>query len=476
MNKYSTTSLKKNYFYQILYQIITLITPLITTPYISRILGVENIGKFTYAYSIATYFGMFIHLGLANYGNREIAKVRDNNQKLSKTFLEIYVMQLTMGAIVLGCYIIYIFYFSTDFIMSCIMLLYICSAIFSITWFYNGLELFKLTVIRNIFIKLLSIILIYCFVKTRNDIYIYAIIMTGDMLLSSIILWPIVKKNVQLQKISFSGVVRHIKPNVILFISVLFVSFYTVLDKIMLGMLSNMKEVGFYENAYKITSIPTMAIASLGTIMLPRISNMLVNGKKEKVKKYNEQSLILSCFLSIPISFGIVAISKEFVPLFYGDGFQKCAELLPILIFSSIFISLGNVIQTQCFIPNNLDGAYVFAAVIGALVNIFFNILLIPKYQSVGAALGTLLAEIATLLYQMWIAKKYINIKRTVYLSMPFAICGGIMFFCISNIYLDNVITSIVIKIIVGGFIYIFLSLLYFLVILRRLNSWKYNV
>lgn len=300
--------------------------------------------------------------------------------------------------------------------------------------------------------------------------------MTGDMLLSSIILWPIVKKNVQLQKISFSGVVRHIKPNVILFISVLFVSFYTVLDKIMLGMLSNMKEVGFYENAYKITSIPTMAIASLGTIMLPRISNMLVNGKKEKVKKYNEQSLILSCFLSIPISFGIVAISKEFVPLFYGDGFQKCAELLPILIFSSIFISLGNVIQTQCFIPNNLDGAYVFAAVIGALVNIFFNILLIPKYQSVGAALGTLLAEIATLLYQMWIAKKYINIKRTVYLSMPFAICGGIMFFCISNIYLDNVITSIVIKIIVGGFIYIFLSLLYFLVILRRLNSWKYNV
>lgn len=172
MNKYSTTSLKKNYFYQILYQIITLITPLITTPYISRILGVENIGKFTYAYSIATYFGMFIHLGLANYGNREIAKVRDNNQKLSKTFLEIYVMQLTMGAIVLGCYIIYIFYFSTDFIMSCIMLLYICSAIFSITWFYNGLELFKLTVIRNIFIKLLSIILIYCFVKTRNDIYI----------------------------------------------------------------------------------------------------------------------------------------------------------------------------------------------------------------------------------------------------------------------------------------------------------------
>ena len=467
MKRNGKNTLKQNYLYQMLYQIVTLITPLITTPYISRILGSSNIGQYTYAYSIATYFGMFVLLGLSNYGNREIAKVRDDKVKLSKTFIEIYCMQFAMGIFVLCIYIIYCKAIANDNRMALVMIFYIVANIFSITWFYNGLELFKLVVTRNVLIKVLSTILIFCFVKTQNDIYIYAIIMTGDMLLSSLSLWFFVPNYICWERINISEIIRHIRPNCVLFISVLFVSFYTVMDKIMLGILSNMEEVGFYESAYKIISIPTMAIASLGTIMLPRISHMIANNQKEQVKRYNEQSLIVSCFLSIPVSFGILAIAKEFVPFFLGEGFQKCSELLAIMIFSSVFISLGNVVQTQCFIPNGLDRAYVFATIIGASVNMVFNVLLIPVFYSVGAAIGTLLAEISTLLYQFWIASAYINIRKMVFLSFPFVIFGTIMFLGIYPIHLDNTVASIIIKIFIGVAIYLFFSCIYYHKILK---------
>lgn len=156
-----------------------------------------------------------------------------------------------------------------------------------------------------------------------------------------------------------SDIGQLIKPNLTLFVPVIAISLYTIMDRVMLGMMSSMTEVGYYENLNKLTQIPVMAISFLGTVMLPRISNMISNGKKEESIKYIQKSLIVSGLLSTSMAFGLFAVSNEFVPIFYGSGFNKCKEVISILVLSSIFISWVNVIRTQYWILNKKDKIYI---------------------------------------------------------------------------------------------------------------------
>ena len=256
-------SIKKNFLYNAFYNILVLILPIITAPYISRVMGAEKIGVYSYSYSIVSYFGLFILLGLSNYGNRTVASVRENREKLSKTFCAIYGMQIIMGLLVILLYLIYIIYFSSNKTMAIIQLIYLLSVTLDINWFFFGLEQFKLTVTRNTIIKIITMILIFTFVNNKNDIYIYAIIMQIGPLTGQLILWRFLKKYIDISIPCISDIKKHIKPNIVLFIPVIALSLYTIMDKVMLGLLSNMIEVGYYENANKLTTIPTMAITSL---------------------------------------------------------------------------------------------------------------------------------------------------------------------------------------------------------------------
>ena len=343
------TSIKKNFLYNAFYQVLTLILPLITTPYISRVMGAEKIGVYSYAYSIASYFGLFILLGLNNYGNRTIASVCDDKEKLSKTFWSIYVMQLFFGILVIAIYLGYALFIASERTMALLQIIYLVSVTLDISWFFFGIEQFKLTVTRNTIIKVLTVIAMLLFVKSVDDLYIYAIIMIGGPLISQIFLWIFLKNFIDLSKINFHDVKQHIIPNLILFIPVIAISLYTIMGKIILGNMSSMTEVGYFESANKLTIIPTMAITALGTVMLPRISNMVSHGQHDETQKYLEKSLIISAFLSSSMALGISTVSNEFVPLFYGEGFDKCKVLIPILVLSSIFISWANVIRTQLY-------------------------------------------------------------------------------------------------------------------------------
>ena len=219
------SKLAKNFIYNIIYQVLILILPLISAPYISRILGAEGIGTYSYTYSIVSYFVMFAMLGINNYGNRLIAQTRDDKEKLSINFWSLYILEFIITAIVLIAYIIFItFIIKEDKLMYILQFGYILSSFFDINWFFFGIEEFKITVTRNTIIKILSFVLLFIFVKTKSDIYIYTIILVISNFISNIVLWPFIFKRIKKVKISFKDIFKHLKPCIILFIPVIAVS------------------------------------------------------------------------------------------------------------------------------------------------------------------------------------------------------------------------------------------------------------
>ena len=459
--------IKINVIYNLIYQILVLILPLITVPYVSRVLGADGIGIYSYTYSIAYYFMLIAMLGLNNYGNRTIAKVRDDKEKLSKEFCSIYAFQIMTSLLMVIFYLIYVLVFCSQYKqIAFIQIIYVISSMFDINWFFFGIEKFKLTITRNTIIKLLSLVLIFVFVKTPNDVWIYTLILAGSILFSNIILFSFLRKYITIQKVNKKEIMKHLKPNLTLFLPVIAVSIYKIMDKIMLGILSNMVEVGYYENAEKIIQVPVTIITALGTVMLPRVSNMLSNNQENEVKKLLDKTMPFIMFLAIPMVLGMIAISKDFSILFFGEGFEKSGYLIQLLSITTIFLSWGNVIRTQYLIPKERDREYIISAFLGAIVNFIMNCILIPKYASIGACIGTIAAEFIVMFYQSWVVRKELTLKEYIKSSMGFLIKAVIMFVIIiivGNLIQDSKSKKIIIQIIAGVLTYGLLNIRYIL-------------
>lgn len=333
-------SIKKNFVYNSIYQILALILPFITTPYISRVLGAENIGVYSYTYSVAYYFVLVAMLGVNNYGNRSCARVRDDKFLLSKTFCEIYALQLILSILSSVVYISYVVLFSTvDIRIALYQTLYVLSAAFDINWFFFSIEKFKVTISRNLFVKLLTMILIFLCVKSEASLGIYTLIMAGGVLISQIVVWPFLKKSIFFVKPKFREIIKHLKPNIVLFVPAVAVSVYKYMDKIMIGTMSTMLEEGFYAQAEKIIQIPLGFISALGTVMLPRMSNLVYNKRNEESKELIYKSMLFISFLSSALVFGLAGIASDFIPLFLGNGYDQCVDILVGLSFSVLFVA-----------------------------------------------------------------------------------------------------------------------------------------
>lgn len=455
---------KKNFLYNIVYQILILIIPIVTVPYVSRVLGSTGIGIYSYTYSIVYYFMMFAMLGLNNYGNRSIAKVRDNKEKLSRTFKEIYCMQIITSITMIILYFLYLDIFDVKYKeIALIQSIYVISCLFDINWFFFGIEKFKLTVTRNTIIKFLSLISIFLLVKDKNDIWIYTLIASGSLLLSQLFLWPFIKKYVNNVEIKFKDVIKHFKPCLKLFLPVIAVAIYKVMDKTMIGWFSDVSEVGFYENAEKIINVPNAIIAALGTVMLPRMSNLYAKNRDEESKKVIDKSIKLMMFLAFAMTFGLICISKNFSLIFFGQGFEKSGIIIILLSITILFLSWGNVLRTQYLIPKEYDKIYIESAFLGAIVNLIFNLIFIPKYASIGACIGTIFAELSVMLYQTISIKNELPIKEYVKDIIPFFIKSIIMFIVIypfDFINLNNILI-IIIQVVLACIVYYLLNYKY---------------
>lgn len=457
-------SIKKNFIYNLSYQVLIMILPLITTPYISRVIGPEGIGIQSYTYSIVNYFVLFSMLGINNHGNRSIAIVRENKTQLSKTFFSIYIVQIIMSIFMGLIYCIYIIFIAkSNKIIFIIQSIYIVSALLDINWFFFGIEKFKLTVVRNAIIKILSVFSIFIFVRNSNDLYMYSLILAIGTLISQLVLWTYIRKYINFVKITKKEVISNIKPILILFIPVIAISIYKIMDKIMLGYMSNMSQVGFYENSERIVAIPMGVIVALGTVMLPKMSNLYANGNEEKGKRYICIAIEFVMFMAFGSMFGLIGVSQVLIPIFLGKEYVQCINIVSILSLTTLFLSWANVIRTQYLIPKKKDKVYINSTIIGAIINFTINLLLIRKYGAIGAAIGTIFAEMMVAIYQSIMVRKELNIKEYLKKVIFYIVPGIIMCIIIRIIGVKmgiSILTGII-QVIVGGVIYSFISIIY---------------
>ena len=420
-------SIKKNYFYNLLYQIFAMIIPLITVPYISRVLGADGIGIYGFTTSITTYFILIGTIGIATYGQREIAYVQDDKKKRSKIFFELCTIRAI--AITLSV-IVYFFLFCLGgkyAIYYRILLFEILAYIFDMSFFFQGLEDFKKVALRNIFVKTILLIATFVFVKTSNDVWIFILIYMLSILLGNLSLCLSLKK--YLCKPGKLNLVRHIKPIFLLFIPQIAIQVYTVLDKTMLGwLLDDISNVGYYEQAQKLVKLSLAVITTFGTVMMPRIASINSAGNEKELFENIKKSFRFVWFLGLPIAFGLLAVSDRFVPIFYGSGYDEVAILIKLFTPLVLIIGFANVVGVQYLISTKKQNYYTIAVVCSAIINVVLNFILIPTYKTVGASISSVVAELLGLAIQLYFVRKIFKVFPIVKMINKYLISALIMF------------------------------------------------
>ncbi len=451
-------SIAKNYIYNLIYQLLTILLPLVTTPYLSRVLGAEPIGIYGYTISIVTYFILFGSLGVAMYGQREIAYLQNNKKDRTKTFLEIVIVRaisLTISMILFY----FIFGRTGEYaVYYKILLIQMLANVFDISWFFQGLEEFGKTIIRNTIVKLLSLISIFVLVKQPSDLWKYFIILVASELIGNISLWFYLPKYVEKIKLKTLQLKKHIKPAIALFIPQIAIQIYTVLDKTMIGMLTNnMSEVGYYEQAQKVIRALILVMGSLSTVMSSRIASEYAKGNKENLKDCLEKSFNFVWFLGIPMMFGTIAISSKFVPWYYGEGFEPVINMLIATSPIILAIGLNNVTGIQYLIQTGKENIFTKSVVVGAIVNIILNFIFIKTIGTIGAGISSAIAEFIILFVQLKYFKEQFSIRKILKLSIKCFICGLIMLIVVLILtnYLSVSILNTIIEVAIGGIIYI---------------------
>ncbi len=459
-------SLKKNFIFQGLYQIIIFIIPLIISPYLTRALGDTSLGIYSYTNSIVNYFMMFAMLGISNYGQRVIASRRNDKTQLRKTFWSLYVAHVIFSLLSIFIYIIFIFCFNKeDRVIYLIQTLYLVSVIFDITWLFQGLENFKTVVIRNTIVKILECCCIFIFVKHPNDLPIYTLIMSISVCLGQIIMIPQAIHYIKPIKFNKNDMKEHFKPLFILFLSVIASSLYNMFDKTLLGLLSSKENVAYYEYSNKIILIPITMLGVISTVMLPRACQFIANNDINSSRKYMKYSLEVISFIGCGSIFGLLGIGNLFALLYYGKSFAVCGNIIISLTPLVLLIPIGRILRAQYIVPKAMDKWLVISYAINSVVNLTLTLILIPKLGIYGAVIGTIVAEIAGLIVQMIISKELMNIKDILKAITPYVIFGIVMFVIIFIIkkFINNGWIALLVQVGVGGIVYCLLSGIYVL-------------
>lgn len=452
-------SVTKNYLYNLSFQILQVITPLVLTPYLSRTLGAEGIGVYGYVQSIVVIFMLFGTMGIHMYAQREIAYVQDDIEKRSCIFFEIVILRAISVIIVYLSYVILVAKFGKNIMIYKIASIEIIASMFEISFFFQGINNFKVTVFRNIIIKLISIILIFIFVKTKSDIYIYIFILCIMMLVGNLSIWFYLPKKIIIPHLTKIKPFKHIKSVLALFLPQVAMQVYMVLDKTMLGFFSNNTQVGYYESMQKIIVISMAIITSLGSVMLTKISTTLSVNEKEKAKKSILEAIQFVFFLATPMSFGIIAIAPQLIPWFLGKEFVNSIILLKMMAPLILISGLSNVLGIQYLVSSRKQELYTYSVLIGAISNIILNLALIPRYKAIGATIATLIAESLVLIMEIYFVRNEFCFKEILKQNFKFIIMGLIMFIILVNIFRN---LNFFIKIIFGCIIYIVLSFVFY--------------
>jgi O-antigen/teichoic acid export membrane protein len=421
-------SISRNYLYNVSYQVLTLLTPFITTPYLSRILGPDGIGVYSYTTSIVSYFILFSTLGLSNYGQREIAYHRDDKHIQSRTFFELNILRFFLVFINLIAYYFVISFSAKDQVIYWIQALNIIAVLFDVSWFFQGLEEFGKIVFRNFVIRLLSITFIFLLIKTPEDLNKYIALLGTMNVLSGVSIWFYLPKYLIRVPLKELNPFRNFKVIIELFLPQIAIQIYTVLDKTMIGLItSSPSENGYYEQAEKVVKLSLTIVTSLGTVVLPRVAYSFAKKQYEEIKKLMMKSYQFVWFLTIPMCLGLIGISSHFVPWFFGPAYTKVILLIQILSSLTIIIALSNVTGIQYLLPTNQQNLLTASVVCGSIVNFSLNLLLIRLYGSIGAAIASVVAETVVTVVQFYFVRHIFHPIDVLKLSVKYWMAGILM-------------------------------------------------
>ena len=451
-------SVKKNYIYNLAYQILLVIVPFATIPYLSRILGVANIGINSFTLSIVSYFVMLANIGVWSLGQREIALHQDDRKAYSKIFWDLFSFQTIVGIISILTYAIYVTFFGSYPNVQWIMIINIIAAVVDMAWLYCGLEEYRYISIRNIFIKLSSVAAIFAFVHTEDDLPIYVLINSLSLLISSALLWIKFPKVADKPVLKEIRIFKYWKDSIIYFLPQVATSIYTVLDKTMLGFIINSEaENGYYEQTYKIIQLCLILITSLNAVIAPRMAFLYGKGKKKEMQDRMKTSFHFIYLIAFPIVFGLIAIGPAFSAVFFGDGYEKVQTLLPLFAPIVLIISVSNCIGGQFLVPIGKrvqTAAYLW---LGAGVNIVCNLIFIPMYASYGAAIGSIIAELVITICYINMLKKYMPLNNVFKPMLNYFLSSVFMFIVlmlINHFWPDGSLLVVILKIACGAVVY----------------------
>jgi O-antigen/teichoic acid export membrane protein len=451
-------SVIKNSLYNVAYQMITIAIPIITLPYVSRVLGENGIGEYAYTNAIVQYFILIGILGINTYGSRQVAYVRDNHHLLSKTFWELMILRLITCGI---SYIAYIFIFvvfnEKNSLIYFLQSLYLIAAMVDISWLFIGIEDFKKTVTRNFIIKIIGVVCIFVFVKSPEHLTRYIFILGFTQLLGQLVMWKYVPQVISFTHIKNISIKTHIIPCIRLFVPQIAAQVYLLLDKIMLGYLVNNYEVGLYDNAQKIIRISMTLVTSIGAVLVPRMANLFSRGEMKEFEEKVYSSFSLLNLIAIPMAFGLIAIVYNIKPILYGEGFNGIENIIIINSFIIVFGTWCNVFGFQCLLPMGKDNWFTKSVVIGAAINLVLNILLIKNLKSIGTSMSSLVAEFIVPMIQLYFIRDFIDVKKLFKSIINYVLCSLAMFMAIKiiTVFMSHSIITVFVQVLVGITVYV---------------------
>ena len=462
----------KNYLYNLSYQILTIILPIITVPYVTRIFTSEDLGNYGFYNSIVSYFSLFAMLGIGLYGTKQIASASDVNS----TFWNIYAIQLIASLISIFVYVIVILCIPTmSGIIPLILFISLFSKIIDISWLFSGKEDFKKITLRNTVVKVVGVISIFTFIKNSEDLYLYILLIVVFDFLGQVVMWVPAKKFIKRPSFNMKIIKKNLHPIVLLFLPQVAISLYVVLDRTLLGLLGSYSDVGIYEQGQKLTSIIYKIVSSLGVVMLPRVANLLSERKEKEAQNMVKFSFILYNLIIFPMIFGLIAVNEIFVKLFLGKDFQDVKYVLYITTINVMLVGWTNILGHQVLVVRNKNKEFMLSTTIPAFVSVAVNIAVIPFFGYIGASITAVIVELLAFTIQWYYSRNIINKNLLFNKDLAKIICSSLVMFgavmlCKMILGLGGII-GLIIYLAVGGISYLGMIFLLKTVNIREMKA-----
>lgn len=423
-------SVKVNMIMNALLSMSAFLFPLITFPYVSRILLPIGTGKVGFATSVVTYFAMFAQLGIPTYGVKECAKVRDDKEALSRVVHELVAINLIMSAIVYTVFAVALITVS-KFRQERELLLIISATILlnaiGVEWLYKALEQYSYITIRSLIFKLIAVCGMFFLVREKSDYVQYGFLTIFASSASNVLNFINLRKYIYFKPVGKYNLRRHIKMILVFFSMSVATTIYTNLDNVMLGFMKTNEDVGYYTAAVKIKNILVSVVTSASTVLLPRASYYIEKEMFEEFKRILKKTMHFIVLASVPFAVYFIMYAKEGIFFLSGNAYGGAIIPMQIIMPTLILIGITNVIGIQMMVPIGREKQVLYSEIAGAVVDLGLNLILIPQYAAAGAAIGTLVAEMVVLIWQLFAIR---DLRIGIFEQVPFikillgVVCG----------------------------------------------------